>query len=58
MIGLRNQNGENVENLCETSILEIQVIFPISAYDIRLDITLFPVKSTNGIKIKITHHRV
>ena len=58
MIGLRNQNGENLENLCETNILETQVIFPISVYDIRLDITLFPVKSTNGIKIKITHHRV
>ena len=28
-IGLRNQNGEHLLNLCESNILETQVIVPI-----------------------------
>ena len=34
MRGLRNQNGELLENLCQPNILETQVIFCISIYRI------------------------
>ena len=52
---LRNQNGGHLASLCKSNILETQVIFPIAS---ELARTLFPVKSTNDIKIKITHHKV
>ena len=42
---------------CESDTFETQVIFPILARTL-LARTLFPVKSTNNIKIKIPHHRV
>ena len=51
-IGSRNQNGKHLVNLFEANILEGQVIFP------ELVKTLFPVESTNNIKINIIHHRV
>ena len=46
--GWRNQNGENLVNLCESNNLETQVKFPI----VR---ALFPVESINSVKIRITH---
>ena len=59
--GLKNQIWERLVNLCESNILETQVIFPIYG----LDRTLFQstnnlksFRSTNDMKIKITHHRI
>ena len=52
---LRNQNGEHLVNLCESDILETQVIFRIQGQNFT---SLFSVESTNNIKTKITHQRV
>ena len=49
--GLRNQNEEHLINLCESNILETQVIFPIKGQNF---LSVFPVESTNDINIKIT----
>ena len=53
--GLRNQNGQQLVNLCESNILETQVIFHIYRSQLASR-TLFPVKSS--IQNKVTHHRV
>ena len=51
--GLKNQIVEHFINLRESNILETHAIFPC-----ELVRNLFPVKSTNSTKIKITHYRV
>ena len=53
--GLRSQNWEHLVNLCESNILQKQVIFPIQGQNF---ISVLPGESTNDIEIKITHHRV
>ena len=53
--GLRNQNGEHLVNLCESSNFETQVLV-LYIYS-ELARTLFPFKSKNNIKIKITCQR-
>ena len=52
----RNQNGEDLVNLYVSVSFKTQLIF--AAYDSELTWNLFPVESTDNIKIKITPHRV
>ena len=55
-----NQNGENIMNLCESSILEINTkSYFLCMYVLHMIVKARTFESTNHIKIKITcHHRV
>ena len=50
---LRNKNEEQLVNLCETKNLERQVILHS-----ELPKTLFPIKSSNNMKIEIPRLRI
>ena len=52
--GLRNQNGQQPVNLCESNIPETQVMDPYRSE--LASRTLFPVKSSS-IQNKVTHDR-